>query len=427
MNSFKELDLNTRRQFSRPVNMAIQGALFILLHSFSTFASNASVPATRIETIEEQQKEKARSLVPFQPDRVERFMDTYIGDNPMNKYVGKIPGLHLRLGGLPSGAGLGLGLEYLRPDLDEGRISFRSSAVGSAKRWYLLEAEMQFPHLAGRYLDMKIHARRMDANSVDYYGPGANSRESGRTNYRREENALDFSLAFKPVRNYLSIGFITGYQALNVGPGISPDSAPTEKKYSPDQAPGIDRQTHYLSFGPFLEVDSREKANDPHSGTHFLVKFSRFRDRRHDLYSFRQVEGSLEQYIPFYNGKRVIALRAHTILSYPDQDDVVPFYMQPALGGSSSLRGYRRNRFYDNNLFLIGSEYRWEIFTLMDASLFADAGKVFSRDGDFDFSRMESDVGFGFRFKSRKAVILRIDTAFSHEGFGLWLAFDHVF
>jgi hypothetical protein len=397
--------------------------------SSSSVASDASAThiETRMEDLERQQEAKDRNLVPSQSGRVERLLDRIIGENPMNKYAGNIPGLYLRFGGLESGAGFGIGLEYLRPDLAEGLASFRASAVGSTRHWYRIETELQFPYLAGRYLDLKILGRRLDLNSVDYYGSGADSLKSARTNFRREENAVDIALAFKPVRNSMIVGFVAGYLALNIGPGTSPDSESSERRFFPDRAPGIDRQAHYLLFGPFLEVDSRDKPDDPHAGTHLLIKFSRFDGRRYHLYSFRQINGSLEQHIPFHNRKRVIALRAYTVLNYPDEGNEVPFYMQPTLGGNSDLRGYRQNRFSDNNLFLVGSEYRWEVFTLMDAALFADAGSVFRRDGDFDFSRMKSDAGFGFRFKTREAVVFRIDSAFGHEGFRLWFVFDHAF
>jgi outer membrane protein assembly factor BamA len=409
--------------------LAIQAMVFFLSTVSFVFASDTSETQTetRIATIEAQQESKSRNLFPSQPSRAESVLEKFIGDDPMNKYVGRIPGMHLRFGGLPSGAGLSLGLEYLRPDLAGGVTSFRSYVVGSKKQWYKIGTELQFPHLAGRFLELKIQGWRLDANSMDYYGPGPDSRESGRVNYRREENALDIFVAFKPVRKHLSIGFAAGYQALSISPRSSSAHASSDEQDSPDHAPVIAQPMQYLCFGPFLEVDSREKPNDPHAGTHFMVKFSRFDDKRFDQYSFRKIEGSLEQYIPFYNKKRVIALRAHTVLSYPDGGNRVPFYMQPTLGGGSDLRGYQRHRFHDNNLFLVSSEYRWEVFTLMDAALFVDAGKVFPRDGAFNFDRMQGDAGFGFRFKTREAVVLRIDTAFSHEGLGLWLAFDHVF
>lgn len=335
--------------------------------------------------------------------------------------------MRLRFGGLPSGSGFALGPEYFRPDLAKGQVLFRASAIGSAKLWYLVDTELQFPYLARRFLSVGFLGRRIDANSVGYYGPGPDSQKGSRSNYRREENAFGFSLGFKPARRYLSLGFTGGYLWINVGPGMETPFISTEKLFPPAVAPGIDRQANYLRAGPFLEFDSRDRAKDPHKGTHFLAKFNIFDDRKYDRYSFRQVEGSIEQYVPFFNQKRVIALRAKSVLCYPDSGQVVPFYMQPTLGGTSDLRGYRRYRFYDNNLFLMNAEYRWEVFTLMDMAFFADAGKVFHRDGDFNLQHLESDLGFGLRFKSRRAVVFRIDTAFSHEGFALWLTFDHVF
>jgi outer membrane protein assembly factor BamA len=420
--------MNDSRKGSMLIFLALEFAFQAASRSYALAQDLTGLQeGTRIELLERQQEEKARNPIPAKPHKVELILDKYVGEDPLNKCMGGIPGLHLHFGGLPSGAGFVLGPEYLRTDLAGGQVSFRASAIGSMKLWYLIETELEFPHLARQHLDLSFREHRMDANSIDYYGPGPDSQKTGRSNYRREESAVDFSLDFRPTRRYLSLGFSAGYQWYNVGPGQSDAFIPTEEQYPESVAPGINTQTNYLRMGPFLEVDSRDKPKDPHGGTHLLVRFNQFEDRKLERYSFRQIDACFEQYIPFFNQKRVLALRARSVLSYPQAGSVVPFYMQPTLGGSSDLRGYHRYRFYDNNSFLIAAEYRWEIFTLMDAALFGDAGKVFQRDGDFNLKELESDFGFGLRFKSRRAVLFRIDTAFSHEGYGLWIRFDHVF
>lgn len=386
-----------------------------------------SQAGTRMEWMTEQQEARVQNLQPAKPPRAEQALEKYVGEDPMNKYLGGIPGLHLKFGGVLSGGGFSLGPEYHRPDLAKGQMSFRAFAAGSIKQWYLLETELLFPHIAGSYINLDFLGRRLDANSIDYYGAGPDSNKRGRTDYRREENKFVISLALKPSRRYLSLGAAAGYWWLNTGPGQSRLYPSSEKVYSPSVAPGIDKQTHYLQTGLFMDVDSRDRPRDPHSGTHFRIEANRFDDRKYDRYSFRQIDGLIEQYVPFFNKKRVIALRAHTVLSYPFRGNEVPFYMQPTLGGTSDLRGYRRYRFYDDNSFVVNAEYRWEIFTLLDAAVFADAGKVFHRDRDFNFQKFEKDAGFGLRFKSREAVAFRIDTAFSREGFGIWLTFAHAF
>jgi len=389
-------------------------------------ASSSQAP-TRTESLEKQQQEKSKKLRPEEPSKAEQAFDKYVGENPFQRLLGGVTGLRVRFGGLPTGSGFGLGPEYYRPDLAKSRVSFRTAAIGSYKLWYLVDTELLFPNLARRFLTAGLLGRRLDANSIGYYGPGPDSSKGDRSNYRREENSLSLFVGIRPTRRYLSLGVTNGYMWMNVGPGQETQFVSTEKLFSPSSAPGIDKQANYFRVGPYLEFDSRDVPRDPHKGTHFLAKLDIYSDRKFDQYSFRQVEGAIEQYVPFFNQKRVIALRARTVLSYPDSGQVVPFYMQPTLGGTSDLRGYRRFRFYDNDMFLMNAEYRWEVFTLMDMALFADAGKVFHRDGDFDLNHLESDLGFGLRFKVRKAVVFRIDTAFSHEGFGLWLTFDHIF
>ncbi len=420
--------MNKHWKFAAPILLALQVA-FASERSSLAHAQELTVSQTktRIELIVEQQKQKARNLQPAKPHEFERVLQNYVGNNPLNKYIGGIKGMHLRFGGMPSGAGLAVGPEYFRPDLAKGQMSFRASAVGSKRLWYMIETELRFPHLARQYLDLRFLGRRLNATSFDYYGPGPESKKAERSLYRREENSFDASLALRPTPRYLTIGFAFSYLWINVDPGKSALYHFSEKQYPPSVTPGIDRRTNYLRAGPFLEADSRDKPKDPHEGTHFLVRFNHYSDRKHGQYSFRQIDGSIEQYLPFFNKKRVIALRACSVLSYPDTGSEIPFYMQPTLGGTSDLRGYRRYRFYDRNLFLFSAEYRWEVFTLMDAALFIDAGKVFHMDGDFNLENLKSDGGFGFRFKTRQAVVFRIDTAFSHEGFGLWFTFDHVF
>jgi len=76
---------------------------------------------------------------------------------------------------------------------------------------------------------------------------------------------------------------------------------------------------------------------------------------------------------------------------------------------------------------VVNGEYRWEVFSGLDMALFADGGKVFHRHADLNFRNMEADFGFGFRFNVRNNVFLRIDAAFSHEGFQVWFKFNNVF
>ena len=136
----------------------------------------------------------------------------------------------------------------------------------------------------------------------------------------------------------------------------------------------------------------------------------------------------MHQYFPFLNGHRVIALRAETIFTDVDAGQVVPFYMQPTLGGSRRLRGFRELRFHDDNATLLSAEYRWEAWIGMDMALFIDAGKVYEDHSDItDLDDYEIAYGLGFRFNTSEGVFIRVDLADSSEGFKTYVTFDHVF
>ena len=77
---------------------------------------------------------------------------------------------------------------------------------------------------------------------------------------------------------------------------------------------------------------------------------------------------------------------------------------------------------------LVQGEYRWEIWSGFDAALFYDAGKVANSRSDLDFSNLESDYGFGFRFNTNEAIIFRVDAGFgSQDGKHLYITFGGVF
>src|SRR5206468_4808185 len=115
-------------------------------------------------------------------------------------------------------------------------------------------------------------------------------------------------------------------------------------------------------------------------------------------FSFNRFSAVSEQYIPFLNRKRVLAFREKMDLSFHSDNEVVPFYLQTTLGGSTDLRGFRRYRFYDENSLSFNAEYRWEIYTGLQAALFADAGKVFNKPGQISLTGMQTDAGFGLMF-----------------------------
>jgi outer membrane protein assembly factor BamA len=213
----------------------------------------------------------------------------------------------------------------------------------------------------------------------------------------------------------------------NIGPGTDRLYPSTEQIFNDTNTPGLTAQPDYYQMGSFAQLDYRDEAGNPRSGGNYLLQYSYYGDRSKGLFSFRRYEAEFQQYIPFFNRRRVIAFRARSSLSDTSPGHTVPFYMMETVGGSEDLRGYREYRFRDKNLMVYNLEYRWEAFSGLDMALFGDAGKVFTRRSDFDLSHLEADYGIGLRFNQEKAVFLRIDVGKSHEGVRFFFKFGHVF
>ncbi len=382
--------------------------------------------ASREEELAREQREKAAHVAPPTLTRDEEIFNRYVSKPLAGLFTPKV-GWTARLGGLMSGSGFGLGPLYSRPDLLGEKLDFKFSLAGSFNQYWASAVQLSLPHLAGDRVRADFYARHSDAISIDYYGSGPNSRKGDRSNYRQEDTSFDGRVSWRPDRRHTSIGFYSGLLGVNVGPGTSGDSPSTEKLFNPSQAPGVNQQTNFFRYGPYVEYNNLDKPGDPHRGGNYEARLIFYDDADVNRYAFRRFDGWTEHYIPFFNEKRVIALHASTSLSWTKPGQVVPFYLQPTLGDSHDLRGYARFRFRDNNSLALSSEYRWEVMPGFDMALFADAGRVFEKPGNLSLNNLRYSGGFGFRFKTRDAVVMRIDTGFSREGFSLWFKFSDVF
>lgn len=381
---------------------------------------------SRVAEIEAARDAKAEELEPEELTKVEDRMLWIKESKVLERFAAGVYGLRVKLGGMATGEGFALGPEYLRQDLARGKIIVRGAAQVSAKRSVKIDAQLLAPSFSNGRFFTDLYAVRHNYGGLHYHGPGPDSEKTGRSNFRYEDAAFDGLLGVNLGR-YLKLGGTAGHLRVNVGPGRDERFASAEQIYSPDQAPGIDHQTNFLRYGSFLQLDYRDAATGPRSGGNYLFQYDYYSDRKLKLHDFHRLDMELQQHIPFFNKRRVIALRGKTVLTETRHDQAVPFYLQPVLGGSDDLRGYHCYRFYGNNLLLMNAEYRFETFSGLDTAIFADAGKVFPRRSQLNFKNLESSVGFGLRFNVRNAVFLRIDVGFSHEGWMLWLKFGDVF
>jgi outer membrane protein assembly factor BamA len=399
----------------------IRAALVLVCASFAC----AQEAGTRAAEIERAREQRATELKPDLQSKPERFMLWFRENRVLERISAGFNGVRVKLGGMVTGSGFAFGPEYSRRDFLDGRLNVLASGQISTRNYRRAEAQLTAPSLAGGRAFASVRGAYHDYRSLNYYGPGGTSKKTGRSAYRYEDGSVDASFGIRPVRP-LTVGAATGYLNVDTGPGRTDDFVSSELIYTPAQAPGIDRQTDFARYGAFAEFDYRDSTY-PRNGGKYLVQYVRYNDLGLKLHDFGRLEVDLQQYLGFFNRRRVLAFRARTVLTDHSSRDTVPFYLQPVLGGSDELRGFRPFRFTGNHMMVLNGEYRWEAFSGMDMALFADAGKVFQRRGELNFSGLKESAGFGFRFNAKDRVFMRIDVGFSREGYQVWFKFNDVF
>ena len=403
------------------------GIAFAVLATFAALivSPRCTAQETRVGEIENQRDYKASHPQPEQRGKVEKALD-YVEDNDLlDRLTAGYHGWNVRFGGLPQGSGFGLGPEY-RLHNDSWGTDLLVGAQFSTKLYQKYYVQWTMPKLVNDHFSFDFNAVHRNYSQIDYFGPGPRSSKDNRTDYRLEDTSVDGSLGFKPIKQ-LEFGGSAGYLWTNIGPGTSDRYPSTDTVFPPIITPGIDRQTNFLRYGPYAQVDYLDKPDVPTGGGLYTFQYTWYRDQVLHLSDFQRIDAEIQQYFGFFNKTRVFAIRARTTLTDAERGQTIPFYMQPVIGGSQDLRGFLPFRFYDNNSLVLNAEYRWHVVSTLDMAIFADGGKVFPRRGELNFSNLQGDGGIGFRFNVKGRQFLRVDVAGSHEGFRVWFKFNDVF
>ncbi|HXW07410.1 MAG TPA: BamA/TamA family outer membrane protein [Vicinamibacterales bacterium] len=383
----------------------------------------AQEPATRAEADRQRREEKNASTEQYQPSGFERGLKFF---ETRGIFLLDREGFYPKLGSLATGSGFAYGAGYRDRDLfnDKGRLDLW--AATSIRRYWATEARLTFPELASNRLHLESWVAHRDYPEEDYFGLGPESNRSDQTSYAIRSDRVGARAGVRPVPLAL-IGGGVEYLNPRLGSGEDPRVPSIEEIFDPSTAPGLGESVNFIRSMAFLEIDYRQPRN-ARKGGWYRVEFSHVDDRSTGTYTFNRTDVDLRQFIGFLAERRVLAARLFVSTSDTDAGQVMPFYLMPTLGGNDTLRGFRDYRFRGPHAILVQAEYRWELWSGLDAALFYDAGKVATRRSDLDFEDLQSDYGFGFRFNTNEAVVLRVDAAFgSRDGNHLHIVFGGIF
>jgi hypothetical protein len=383
----------------------------------------AQEPATRAEALEQERAEKATALSPPKQSGLERALLQLENGRFLERVLYPEVGFYPKVGTIIAGSGLSGGAGYRMAVGETARLN--TFGWASLRGFWMLETRLTAPEIAHGRVFVDIHAQRYSYADQDFFGLGPNSSKDEFATYGFSNFSLGGTGGVRPIR-WLSIGgtvdrFTPRIDSESGGPGI-PAVFPGR------EIPGFRLQPDYIFSEVFAEANTRQPRLNPRRGGRYRFSYGRYSDRTEDRFSFDRIEADVQHYFPLLNERRVFALHGLASLSEADAGHEVPFYMQRTLGGPDDLRGFKQYRFRDTNLVLLQAEYRFEVFTAMDAAIFFDAGSVAPRREDLRLDDLETDYGIGFRFGSDSGVFARIEGAFGgREGARLVLRWGNVF
>jgi outer membrane protein assembly factor BamA len=387
----------------------------------------SSSASTREEAIAAERAEKLAELWPERTspivDTVNRLVERGFSEGLDSGKGGNGP--QIVLGGMRAGQGFTAGLGYRRSDIWAERLGYRATARGTLQGAYLFDFNLDFQGLTTDRTAVRWYTKYESSRDIDFYGIGNSTPKEDHTTFAYDDLTTDVDAAYQALR-HLNVGFTAGYLHADSGPGHA-DFPPAEELFPPEERAGLDQDTQFTRIGAFVDFDYRDSKTGPRSGGVLGMRYREYWDVDRKAFAYRQTEYEFQQYFPYYNKGRVVAIRSAVTLTFPKEGNEVPIYLQPVLGGNDDLRGFGGYRFRDNHSVYVGVEHRWHASSNLEMSAFLDAGKVVPLKSDVDVTRMNYSGGIGFRVRVRSAIVSRTDFAVSREGFRMIWTFSDIF
>jgi hypothetical protein len=342
------------------------------------------------------------------------FVVSKIGEGEQGR--GK-DGLYPELANMITGAGwISAGPGY-RQHLFGGRAFVDGSAAISWREYKMAHGRFELTDLARGHLAAGTEVRWQDLTQVTFFGDGSAAPESDRSQYRLKSTDVVGYATVHPA-SWLAVNGGVGWlrrPTVQSPAGWFERSFPfTGDVFPTDPVFSLSQQPNFVHGDADITADNRDHPGHPSQGGLYRAAWSTYSDRDAGRFSFQRYEAEGAQFVPVAGGRVVLVGHAWLAASDTSGGNVVPFYLEPSLGGNNTVRGYLDFRFHDRNALVINAELRIALYTHIDAAVFADAGNVAPRVGDLNLDKRS--YGFGFRVHSVQSTLARFDVAHGDEG-----------
>ena len=374
-------------------------------------AQDDTPPDTRAATIEQAQAQKSTDLHAYRPNKAEAILDR-VENTLLNGGVK----LHPFFDNAYAGGGFTLGAGWAERVSSYNILDVRASFT--FKGYTRIETAFMAPRLFSRRGSLTLIGGWRNATQVGFYGIGSEHTSAhDRANYSFTQPYASAALSLMPTRKLLVLAGAVDIARWDVAAGKGEEPS-VDEIYTPASLPGLGATPTYIHSQGTIGIDSRPSPGYARRGGYYAVTFQDYHDTQ-AMNGFRLTDYDAVQHIPVLHDVWVLSLHGHLELANAADNQVVPYFMLPSLGGGSSLRGFSSWRFRDMNSLLLQAEWRVLANRFLDMALVYDAGRVAAHRSDLTNAPLKSDYGLGFRFHGPMMTPLRIEFVQSNEGFNV--------
>lgn len=168
-------------------------------------------------------------------------------------------------------------------------------------------------------------------------------------------------------------------------------------------------------IGPVFLFDSRDDVSYPLKGIYFKCASAFYADWVLSDYNFNVVNIDARKFLSFgKKSQNVIASQLY--LNFVDGD--APYYKMSMLGGKSAVRGVANSQKYiDNNMWMLQTEYRRHLWWRIGVVGFAGVANIYSdRESVFINEHWFAGVGGRFQVMPDEKLNFRIDYGLTNRG-----------
>ncbi len=211
-------------------------------------------------------------------------------------------------------------------------------------------------------------------------------------------------------------------RSIYIGPMLTCDYVNAGNLQKPELWDGQPLRTFNYGIGASFQFDTRDNLTAPKRGVFVRLDQSFDFGWMGNKYPFKSNELTGAWYGPLWKGA-TLAARLHWQLTWGQ----TPWSLMPAIGGSSSMRGYFEGRYRDKGEVDVCIELRQHLWRRNGAVAWVGAASLFPKLTEINFRQILPNFGFGYRWEFKKNVNVRVDVGFGKHQSGLFFNINEAF